>query len=450
VVVALHLASSSLSAQMLPSASGDSRTPQTEPAKDAALGPLRAAQRAQDSRNEPQSRPVRQTNAAASFRWGEHPSVRFGNVRIDLRARVQEDIRRSEAPLEDEDDRLDVARRRVGIDGEVGRVVSFQVERELIGDGVWRDVYVDYRQFDAVRIQAGHFKLPFSLDENTSATSLDFARRSLGATELAPGRDRGVMVHGRFFGRAVSYEAGLFQHDGDNGPEPDTAAERSGRTIALRLTTGSTPRSRSAEATVHAAVAWTGGDAPLTRSAFRGRTPLRSEFFDNDVWVQGPRRRLGIEAAWLPGPASIKAEYMRVTEARQGQSVLETDLAPLVSAAWYVSGTWAITGEAKAEGLDRPTRPFFQGGIGAVELAARVEELTLGAWPDDEGSTSPRSEVVLGNRDRVVTLGVNWYLNRWVKVQANLIRDTLGDPARGPLPSKASYWSRLVRLQLTV
>jgi hypothetical protein len=41
--------------------------------------------------------------------------------------------------------------------------------------------------------------LPSSLDENTSPTNLDFVYRSLAANQLPPGRDRGVMVHGRLF-----------------------------------------------------------------------------------------------------------------------------------------------------------------------------------------------------------------------------------------------------------
>jgi hypothetical protein len=58
--------------------------------------------------------------------------------------------------------------------------------------------------------------------------------------------------------------------------------------------------------------------------------------------------------------------------------------------------------------------------------------------------------VILGNSDRAGTIGVNWYLNRWSKVQFNLIRDSLRDPSQGPLSSRSGFWSRVLRLQLTI
>jgi hypothetical protein len=50
---------------------------------------------------------------------------------------------------------------------------------------------------------------------------------------------------------------------------------------------------------------------------------------------------------------------MRVTHERRGQSVDGTDLSPAVAAGWYVNGTWAVTGEAKAKGLDPPPGRSF-------------------------------------------------------------------------------------------
>ena len=385
------------------------------------------------------------------FRWGAHPSLRFKDtVRIDFRGRFQGDVRRSDAPFEDEDETLDVARRRIGIDGEIRNLLAFQVERELASDVPWRDVYVDYRQFTALRVQAGKFKLPFSLDENTSATDLDFVYRSLAATQLAPGRDRGVMVHGRARARAIGYEVGIFRHDGDNARPRDDLHTLGARTFAARFTTEPFAASKTRLSTLRAAVAMTSADVPEGVSAIRGRTPLREEFFDGEMWVSGARRRFGLEAQWRPGPFSLQAEYMRLTEERRGQSLDGADLPDITAAGWYVSGSWAVTGDAKARGLDNPRRPLLRGGIGAIEVAARVESLAFGEGPGPGASLSPRAEVLLGNRDRVLTFGANWYVNRWIKLQGNVIRDTLRDPGRGPLPSAAAYWSRVFRVQVQI
>jgi phosphate-selective porin OprO/OprP len=142
-----------------------------------------------------------------------------------------------------------------------------------------------------------------------------------------------------------------------------------------------------------------------------------------------------------------------LTEERVGQSVEDSDLPPLRAHGWYVSGTWALTGDRKADGLDATEHPIFQGGVGAVELAVRVERLTFDSATStstSEPSTSPRADVILGNSNRAVTIGANWYLNRWIKVQFNLIRETLTDPEQGPLPDRSSFWSRAVKLQFTL
>jgi phosphate-selective porin len=142
---------------------------------------------------------------------------------------------------------------------------------------------------------------------------------------------------------------------------------------------------------------------------------------------------------------------IRLSQERSGQSVEDTDLSPLVGRGWYVSGTWAVTGERKADGLDTPRRPFLRGGPGAIELAIRVE--SLGYESESRAmdlSAGPRADEILGNRDRGVTLGVNWYPNRWGKVQLNGIRETIRDPSQGPLPEKPSFWSTVLRFQLSI
>lgn len=368
----------------------------------------------------------------------QHPSWTAGEwLRVDFRARVQGDIRRSEAPIRgDEGGGLDIARRRIGVEGRVARVFDYQVEYELRAHE-WRDVYVDYRQFKAVQVRAGLFKVPFGLEENTSATSLDFIYRSRISTRLAPGRDRGATVHGRLLNDVVSYEGGAFQHDGDNAKPSNSTRVFGTRTVAARVVLRPFRNTKSVLEGLHVGGAITRSDVPLGFPAIRARTVLGASFFDSDVWVRGRRQRTGLEARWRMGRASIQSEYIRLTDQRRGQSVEDTDLSPLVAQGWYVSSTYALT---------RRRNTF-----GRIDMAARYESLSFGsASRVSQPSTSARADAVLGNVDRVTTLGASWEINRWAKVQANLIREAIGRPSMGPLPERPTFWSRAVRLQLTL
>jgi phosphate-selective porin OprO/OprP len=376
---------------------------------------------------------------------------------VDFRLRLQGDLKDSEAPLPDDDEEdessIDIARRRFGLDGEIVNLFDYQVEYEF-GDDTepWRDVYINYKQFAFAQVQAGKFKLPFSLDENTSPTNLDFVYRSRAADLLAPGRDRGVMGHGRVLDRGMlRYEIGVFNHDGANARTNNTDRVQGGQTLAGRLTIQPLRSTTSILEDLSVGAAFTSSDIEEGFPDLRGRTALGSRFYRPDIWVKGTRRRTGFEARWRPGPFSFKSEYIRLTDERLGQSVEDTDLSPFLATGWYVSGTWALTGEDKAEGLDSPRRPLFQGGFGAVELAARIERIDFGPVADnDVPSSGPRADVILGNSDRLETFGVNWYVNRWVKIQANIIRETLDDPSQGPLPSQPSFWSQVIRFQFSM
>ena len=56
-----------------------------------------------------------------------------------------------------------------------------------------------------------------------------------------------------------------------------------------------------------------------------------------------------------------------------------------------------------------------------------------------------------GNGDRVTTLGLNWYLNRFVRVQPNLIIESIHDPQNSPAPSRQGrFISGIVRFQFTL
>ena len=195
--------------------------------------------------------------------------------------------------------------------------------------------------------------------------------------------------------------------------------------------------------------AMTGGDVPEGLNALRG-LGIWDTLFSSDVYVKGQRLRLGVEESWEPGPFSVKSEYVRVSDERLGQGLLDVDLPSLVWQGWYVAGAWVVTGEKRAGGVD-PRRPLFQGGIGAIEAAGRYDHLEASSHaPGEPAETNPRALNFAGNGEGIWTIGVNWYVNRWVKIQLNGIRETFDDIDRSPRPGRTTFVTGVCRLQFVM
>jgi phosphate-selective porin len=399
---------------------------------------------------------------ALRFVWREHPSLRAGrNFRVDFQMKLQEDARRAGDDPADFNT-FELHRARVGIDGEVFRRIQFSVERELtenetgvtvlgVHRSAWKDYYIDVNIADALQVRGGRFKIPFGLEQLTGISNLDFVYRSLSGSTLAPARDRGVMLHGRFFDRGLNYWAGWFEHDGDNSRANKIAGGDG--TFAARLT-GTPFRKIRLLRSIEVGGAYTSTDVSddsFLPNGLRGRTVMSQHTFYEQVFVKGHRTRIEGDIDWNKGPFTTRGEYTWVGDDRDNQGFGNDNLPQARARAWYASGAWIITGEKK----DRPVEPrkggIPRGGPGAVELAARYERMRFGSVVGvDEPFRNPRADTILAVADRVATFGVNWFINRWVKLQGNLIREQVDDPERSPMPGGAAWWSQIVRLQIVL
>jgi phosphate-selective porin OprO/OprP len=416
------------------------------------LAVLSAASASAQTQTESQKKPAERVR----MDWDPRPSLRVGDVlRVDFRLKLQADLRSFFPDQPTDDGTFHLHRRRAGIEGALfNQRVEFQIERELRGErGSWRDVFVNVRTSDAFEARAGRFKMPFGLEETTGTMDLDFIYRTLGSDALAPARSVGVMAHGEI-GRLVEYEAGGFRKDGDNarltelaflrpGEEPaDTRAVIAARVVA-------TPWGRGGGSRPRFGIAATSGSTREGLNSLRGRTVFGSAFFPR-VNVKGRRVRTGLEGEWNPGPLGFRGEYIRVAEERTGQGLGDVDLSTFVAHSWYFSATWALTGESKAGGI-RPQDSLFNGGAGAFEIGTRLETLGFGSASNDGPAfRNPRTDHVLGNTNRVWTNGLNWYVNRWLKIQGNAIREAIDDDARTPVPGRRVFWSGVLRMQLVI
>jgi hypothetical protein len=262
------------------------------------------------------------------------------------------------------------------------------------------------------------------------------------------------MAHGKLYDGRVAYQAGLFLHDGWKAHTKDH--ERSGeRTFVGHIAVQPLGFFKT-PAFLHPMkdleLGFAAAQNPITEGlrSLRGRTWIITHNWFDRIYVRGHRLRLGAELKWEPGPFVVKGEVIRVRDQRLGQGLRDEDLPYLIARGWYFTTGWVVTGEKTSGGVV-PKRDFVRGkGVGAVELMARYEQLRFGS-AEHPGlpSRSSRAANVLSESERIATFGVNWYLNRFVKIQFNGIREVLEDPFKTPIPGVDTYWSKFLRIQFS-
>lgn len=389
------------------------------------------------------------------FVWKRHPSIRAGNwLRVDFRARLQMDWSLRDPETQSTPDLFDFGRRRFAVEGVLFKRIEFEVSRETAEtDFAWKDVYGNIRFRRGFQVRGGRFRIPFSLEQNTGPTDLDFIERSRIAARLAPGRDTGVAAHGALFDKGLRYSAGVFANDGDIAAT-NLNVRTGQRTIAGRVVMQPLPwlpvKVPKLLKDFSIGGAATTSEVPEGLFGIRGRTVAGETTFPY-YFVNGNRRRVGAELSWMPGPFSVKSEFIDLREQRLKQSLRREDLPDIIQRGWYVSGTWVVTGQRKARGLDRGRYVPFLKRWGAVEVAARYEAIRLASDTSTGlSSRSTRAFNLTRQSDRVWTVGANWFLTQWVKLQANAVRDHLEDSFRAPVQGVRPYWLYKFRLQLVL
>ncbi len=369
------------------------------------------------------------------FRFDQAPSLRFGKtLRIDFKTRIHGDFSSNDERPEGV---FDLHRARVGIEGQLFKRLEFEVERELTPKSqLWKDAFLNFRASRALELKGGRFKIPFSLDQLTPISRLPFVYRSRIADELSSGRDLGVMAHGRLFKRGLNYQMGVFRADGDNA-RTDYNLVAGGPTTAGRVTTDLSrviPLPRVFR-TLELGSAFTLGSVNDGKNGLRGRAVSGETFFPR-MYVAGRRLRWGAEMVWSPGPLTLQAEFIHVRDERKGQALDYTDLSPVSTRGWYGSAVWKVAGKRREK---------------SVELTARLERIHFGsAEHPGRPSRSRFAANILPNADRVWTVGSNWWLNRYVQIQANAIHERTDDPLRTPVAGRRALWLGVCRLQFVM
>ena len=388
------------------------------------------------------------------------------NFQLKLRAYTQMDGRWLNDPKQEGDDTFLFRRVRLNFEGTLFQNVDFRVMPDFANSTLTLfDAYVNFKYFPKAQLQAGKFKPPLGLERLQSATALMFIERAF-PTLLVPSRDIGAMVWSELAEGLVTYQLGAFNGVRDGGTQDVDTDD--GKDVAARLffhpfrplgnewldgfgigISGTWGRIDD-----HSPASFRTTASATNFFAYRGASAsFAAVSGDGDRWRYSP------QAYWYAGPIGFLAEYVSSEQelrrdplpAGPGGSPLHN----LRNEAWQVAMSYALTGEnASYKGLI-PARAFApgEGGWGALEVAARYNEIDFDDDSFDGGAASLADPTTSATKAQGFTVGLNWYLNRWVKVMANYDRTWFDGGAVGSTPGsiadRETEDSILTRLQLS-
>ncbi|MDY0959610.1 porin [Sphingomonas sp. CFBP8993] len=309
---------------------------------------------------------------------------------------------------------------RLGFEGSVGKHLSYVLEGDFADNDVaiksaylaWTTGFLGQQAEFAL----GNRLNDRGLDGSSGTISVPFMERNFVGAGIIPVRGFfGLGAAARVYGDG--WHVGV-QVSGDDISNPGTAGD--GLTIAGRAHWNPV---KTADWIVHLGV-WGFHENIATDATRPTRSIAVGGFFNDNLRIlpgtftgatsgDGYGFELGTfhKSLWAYG------EYgARRIENRAGAATEQS--------AWAVQGGWFLTGETppyltRGGVWSRPKvlRPFTSGGRGAIELATRYEELDY--------SDNPTA-----GRGSALTLGINWYLNNFVRLQLNAIDWTVANPTQ--------------------
>lgn len=286
--------------------------------------------------------------------------------------------------------------------------------------------------WQSAQFRFGQFKMPFSLEEQTSSRFIDFQERSV-MNALVPGKERGAMVHGTplnglFYGVAVSTGQGKNNNENDRITDGTDYIARVGVNIAEMV--------GQKNAVYHLAAAYSDGKLPAA-AAPSGRTEGRGLAYFTPQAFTGAnmdRTRMGAEAAVAIGPVKFQAEYAQANFS--GKSTAGVNFDRDINA-WYAGVNWAITGEPYAAsyrngafGRLRPNSNFSPkgGGWGAWELGLRYSNFDASDFTSTNATGTGQIPTTLTNQANAYTVGLKWLPTPNTRFLLNYIQTKFDTP----------------------
>lgn len=317
------------------------------------------------------------------------------------------------------------------LSGSLGKYVGFLVTPEFGGNSpALLDFWGELRFDPAANVRAGRFKEPVGLENLQSSGALTFIERGL-PTDLVPGRDIGLQVHGQLLSQTLSYAVGYFNGAADGGdatpPDTDNRHDLAARLFAepFKNNPGIVQNLGVGIAGTIGSVAGTAGSGAGTAANSAAivsgyKTVGQNTFFSyrGATVAEGTRSHLSPQAYWYYNNYGVLAEYVI---SRQ-RLVNGANAGSIKNQAYEVTASYVITGEDTGYKGVKPQSPFRLGadGWGAFEVAARTGGINIDSRAFAGAGTSSFADITSSAQvAREYGVAFNWYLNNNAKVAVN-------------------------------
>ncbi len=316
--------------------------------------------------------------------------------------RVMIDYTHADADTADFDISASALRRaRLNVSGAYGKILKYKFELNTNSSGEINaeDAYLEWKpeQFGGWAIKAGQFKTPNSFDEANSSRFMSTLERAGFTDAFQLNRRVGLTLGNK--GDNWTFSGGVFGENlEDVGDQEGYAMAARGTYVPMKTETsllhvGASIRYREAGES--------SGDIRYRQRAYAhipGRIISTGAIAQSDTMI-------GIEAVGMTGPAWVAAEYA-VTSADSSDAIgADQDMQGYYMEAGYFFGGRR---NYKSGKFDRPSvdAPITEGGLGAVSVVARFDDLDLADTRD-------------GGELTTVVLGVDWWPTDHTRVGLN-------------------------------
>ncbi|MBI4479702.1 MAG: porin [Acidobacteria bacterium] len=344
-----------------------------------------------------------------------------GDFRLGIRYQVHADGRFAVNRNEEADPNTFYLRRTQPIlTGTLYRRFNFQLLTDF-GSGRPRvnDAYIDTIISPALKVRVGKFKGPVGIERLRSGMALPLMERAL-PTQLVPNRDLGLQLYGDLAEERLSYAVGVFNGVPDGGStdgNTDDHKDLDGRLMLQPFVKTSFTSLAGLSVGVGGSYGDVQGSSSSANLPSYSSTGQR-EFFEyrsdgtaaGTVVADGVHYRLSPQGYYYAGPFGLMGEYVQsVQKVRRGSA-----RATMNHASWQVMTSYVLTGENGSYAGVNPAKPFDPaiGNWGAFEVATRYASLSA----DQEAFPSFADPAKSARQAKAWSLGLNWYLNRNVKL----------------------------------